>query len=790
MPEPRFIELDEAVSRIKQAYEGHSPSAASPYFFMVGAGISYPSVPLAAQIISQCKEVARGYGRGEDPKKRTSLEDYSYWFEAAYAHRDQRQNYLRKLILEKPITHANFRLAHLLLNNTISNLVVTTNFDDFLSKALTLFGKPHIICDHPRTVSRINPDPNPEECIPQIIHLHGSYSFYDLINVRGELEDRAQQSRQTASTMASLLDRIMWDRSPLVIGYSGWEGDVFMEALRRGIDRGLRRNAYWFCYRKNVVDSLPEQVRNSSDIWFVVPSDKSSSKTTAESISVNLEAGQETKAKPLSGESNDGPSLSAEAVMDKLIQAFQPELPELTRNPLAFFVRSLETSLPYEDATQLGTDLYTIKNVIERVRRAKQREEEEIAAATITPSESKLENIREALRRADYDEAIHQGMQIQLGTLSTKDLEELADAMWSAATGLYDNSPEEISAYDVVVNIRDELVERQVIETPAMQVRVANALVNKGITLGSLNRSEEAIAVYDEVLQRFGDAAEPALRAQLATALCGKGFRLGTLNRSEEAITVYDEVLQRFGDAAEPALRAQLANALVGKGFRLGTLNRSEEEITVYDEVLQRFGEATEPALRAHVAKALVNKGITLSSLNRHEEEITVYDEVLQRFGDATEPVLRARVATALVNKGVALGKLNRHEEAIMVYGEVLQRFGEATEPALQEQIAKSLVNKGVSLSSLNRSEEEIAVYDQVLQRYGEATDEYLEKQVARASVYKGITLSSLNRNEEAIAMYEEVLQRYGNATEPGIQEYVRKALINKEAAERDRHQK
>ncbi|HEX5885439.1 MAG TPA: SIR2 family protein [Pyrinomonadaceae bacterium] len=747
MPEPRFIELDEAVSRIKQAYEGHSPSAASPYFFMVGAGISYPSVPLAAQIISQCKEVARGYGRGEDPKKRTSLEDYSYWFEAAYAHRDQRQNYLRKLILEKPITHANFRLAHLLLNNTISNLVVTTNFDDFLSKALTLFGKPHIICDHPRTVSRINPDPNPEECIPQIIHLHGSYSFYDLINVRGELEDRAQQSRQTASTMASLLDRIMWDRSPLVIGYSGWEGDVFMEALRRGIDRGLRRNAYWFCYRKNVVDSLPEQVRNSSDIWFVVPSDKSSSKTTAESISVNLEAGQETKAKPLSGESNDGPSLSAEAVMDKLIQAFQPELPELTRNPLAFFVRSLETSLPYEDATQLGTDLYTIKNVIERVRRAKQREEEEIAAATITPSESKLENIREALRRADYDEAIHQGMQIQLGTLSTKDLEELADAMWSAATGLYDNSPEEISAYDVVVNIRDELVERQVIETPAMQVRVANALVNKGITLGSLNRSEEAISVYDDVLQRFGDAAEPALRAQLA-------------------------------------------NALVGKGFRLGTLNRSEEEITVYDEVLQRFGEATEPALRAHVAKALVNKGITLSSLNRHEEEITVYDEVLQRFGDATEPVLRARVATALVNKGVALGSLNRHEEAIMVYGEVLQRFGETTEPALQEQIAKSLVNKGVSLSSLNRSEEEIAVYDQVLQRYGEATDEYLEKQVARASVYKGITLSSLNRNEEAIAMYEEVLQRYGNATEPGIQEYVRKALINKEAAERDRHQK
>src|SRR5215213_247824 len=446
MPEPHFIELDEAVSRIKRAYEGHSPTAASPYFFMVGAGISYPSVPLAAEIISQCKEVARVHGRGEDSKKRNSLEDYSFWFEAAYAHRDQRQSYLRKLILGKPITHANFRLAHLLLNNTISNLVVTTNFDDFLSKALTLFGKPHIICDHPRTVSRINPDPNPDDLIPQIIHLHGSHSFYDLINLRGEFEDRAQQSRQTASTMASLLDRIMWDRSPIIIGYGGWEGDVFMEALRRGIDRGLRRNAYWFCYRKSAVDLLPEQFRNSSDIWFVVPSEKSSSKTTAEPISVNPEAGQGTKAKPLSGESNDGPSLSAEAVMDKLIQAFQPELPELTRNPLAFFVRNLETSLPFDDATEPGTDLYTIKNVIERVRRAKRREDEEIAAATITPSESNLEKVRDAVRRADYTEAVRQAVQIQLSKLSSQDLEELADAMWSAAVGLFDNSPEEISA--------------------------------------------------------------------------------------------------------------------------------------------------------------------------------------------------------------------------------------------------------------------------------------------------------------------------------------------------------
>jgi hypothetical protein len=92
-------------------------------------------------------------------------------------------------------------------------------------------------------------------------------------------------------------------------------------------------------------------------------------------------------------------------------------------------------------------------------------------------------------------------------------------------------------------------------DQPALREQVARALVNKGITLGTLNRSADAIAAYDDVVARFGDAAEPALREQVAGALVNKGIRLGTLNRSAEAIAVYDDVVARFGDAAEPALR-------------------------------------------------------------------------------------------------------------------------------------------------------------------------------------------------------------------------------------------
>ncbi len=45
-----------------------------------------------------------------------------------------------------------------------------------------------------------------------------------------------------------------------------------------------------------------------------------------------------------------------------------------------------------------------------------------------------------------------------------------------------------------------------------------NALFNVGVLLGQLDRSEEAVGVYDEVVARFGDAPEPALREQVAKA--------------------------------------------------------------------------------------------------------------------------------------------------------------------------------------------------------------------------------------------------------------------------------
>jgi len=270
----------------------------------------------------------------------------------------------------------------------------------------------------------------------------------------------------------------------------------------------------------------------------------------------------------------------------------------------------------------------------------------------------------------------------------------------------------------------------------------------------------DSIGALDASIQRLNGATELASRVELARALANKGLKLGALGKSEDAIVVYDEVIRRFGEATEVALLEQVARAMVSKGFRLGALGQSEAAIVVYDEVIQRFGEATDVALLEQVARALVGKGVTLGALGKSEAAIVVYDELIRRFSEATDVALLEEVARALMNKGATLGALGKSEAAIVVYDEVIRRFSEATEVALLARVARALVGKGVTLGALGKSEAAIVVYDEVIQRFGEATDVALLEQVARASNHLGnLFLEVMGDPVRAQCTYEKGLK-------------------------------
>jgi len=553
------IDLKIAVSHIKQVCDDcREANERLPFFFLVGAGISHPPIPLAAEIEENCMAVAHNYGRGSEPVDKRPIDTYSHWFEQAHPQPAQRQKYLRKLIEGKFISHANFRLAHLLLDKTIANLVVTPNFDDFLSRALTLFGKPHIVCDHPKTVERIDV----ERDDLQIVHVHGTYWFYDCCNLNGEIEERAQDSEVAAFTMASLLKEILSYRSPLVIGYSGWEGDVVMTALKRRLQSRLPYNLYWFCYRRNTVEALPEWLKFHPDVYFVLPPVESSPKAVFKKSSEERR-GQDQKTLRLEAEfkgfldkESREPVLSSREVLDELIRTFELKAPKLTKEPLEFFAEHLRLALPHEDIEKSERDTYLINSVIARIDRANMREKE-----TVQKIENQLEKVRDALRRSQYREAIQQAASVSIYDLSENQRREFLNTIWDAADALDDNSADELSDYELVIALGGSLSKQK--SDDNTQIMIAKSFIRKGYILGTLNKNKEAIAAYDEVVKLFGESREPTLRVQVAKAMMNKGWKLFiTVERIDEAFKTFDEVINQFGKATEPALQEEAAKAL------------------------------------------------------------------------------------------------------------------------------------------------------------------------------------------------------------------------------------
>lgn len=613
------------------------------------------------------------------------MDIYSHWLRQAFPQPRQRQQYFKSLIDRKPISHANFRLAHLLAEKLLATLVVTPNFDNFLSRALTLFGEQPIVCDHPATTERIDPE-SPDI---QIIHVHGTYWFYDLCNLPGEIKDRSSDTPLRAVTMLSLLYDILARHSAIVIGYSGWEDDVIMTALRRRLSAGLPTNLYWFCFRRADADSLPTFLKNHDNVCVVLPA-----RTSKQTSEPRRPADDEKLAKaPTEVE----PTLPAKFVLDKLVGAFTKENPSLTSDPIGFFAKQLTDSFPQDQFEKSDDDIYRLRDVIRRVEQAKKTGQHKPVTV-----EAAIERATNAVRRSSYADAIKTANRIKLNQLSVAQRKTLIDLVMSSALGLNDNSKEEQNGYDLVLR----LASGRVATRKEVRRQIATALLNKGFILSQANRLEEEIQSYDELLRRLGDATEPELQESLARALFYKGATLGQVNRAEEEIRTYDELLDRFGDSTDLALRETIAQALVNKGAALGRLDRNEEAMQAYDQVQTRFNEAPEPPLREQVALSLLNKGIALSQLARREEEVQAYEEIVRRFGESEDQTLREAVAKALVNKGLTLGQLKQSEQAIETYDEVLRRVGEADELGLREATARALFNKGIILTQLERDEQ------------------------------------------------------------------------------------
>jgi hypothetical protein len=183
----------------------------------------------------------------------------------------------------------------------------------------------------------------------------------------------------------------------------------------------------------------------------------------------------------------------------------------------------------------------------------------------------------------------------------------------------------------------------------------SQALYNAGATLALLNRHDDAISMFDEVVKSFWDSSNPFLERQVAQALNGKIVSLGMQKRYAEALASIDIFLKRFEQSQQDELQVQIRTALYHKGVTYQEMSRIDECLETFDEIVERFESSEYQQGKEWAVAAQTSKGLTLLKVGRDEEANVILDDVISRCADDQSDAIRNQVGKAMNSKGYSL---------------------------------------------------------------------------------------------------------------------------------------
>jgi tetratricopeptide (TPR) repeat protein len=167
-------------------------------------------------------------------------DEYSLLFELAYDQPSQRRVYIEECVKDAHPTWGYVYLTNLLSNNFF-NVVLTTNFDDLIAEACSLYseGLHPIVCAHDSAVSGIRVTSKR----PKIIKLHGDFLYDNIKNTVRELETLEENMKRKIIQFAQ-------EYGLVVVGYSGRDRSV-MDVLEMLIkDEDYFKHGIYWCLRR------------------------------------------------------------------------------------------------------------------------------------------------------------------------------------------------------------------------------------------------------------------------------------------------------------------------------------------------------------------------------------------------------------------------------------------------------------------------------------------------------------------------------------------------------------
>ena len=228
-------------------------------------------------------------------------------------------------------------------------------------------------------------------------------------------------------------------------------------------------------------------------------------------------------------------------------------------------------------------------------------------------------------------------------------------------------SPAEL--WDLILKDYDEVPSAR-LPIPNLAGTAAAALIREAQTLDSMEKVDDAIAIYEQVEKGIGAVGDAEFKNQAVIALFNKALLLNRVCRHAEAIRACDRIVAGFAMFKEPIMHVLSISALDTKGMALAKTGNASEAIEAYDQAMALLVTSPVPELDFLISGIAQRKGLALIQVQKPMEAIAAFDQVVERFRQNKERDTGA-ATRALICKAIVLhqidGSLNDREFTLLL---------------------------------------------------------------------------------------------------------------------------
>ena len=210
-------------------------------------------------------------------------------------------------------------------------------------------------------------------------------------------------------------------------------------------------------------------------------------------------------------------------------------------------------------------------------------------------------------------------------------------------------------------------------EIPSTDNKLNNeikVLLKKAENFLQESKDDEAIKIYNLIIEKIADSSDPKLLKLFASACMSKGYiyQIYPNIDNDAAISAYTSILNKFNKSKNN----ELIQLYIDAKIQLTYLLPNDEKLEAYNDLLSKFENNIDINIQKRLESLLITKSFQLMGKN-DEEAMSILDKVIEKYQDKDDMTnLPENIRFSILNN-IELALITNNESD--TYVELAEKF-------------------------------------------------------------------------------------------------------------------